>query len=179
MAVSDDQGTLWLITKERGRPAPGDVLTRIDPDGQVTGSYRPALPLKPLEWVDSLAPAVSGHSAGLLASLASGGKDQTFEGAFFLPPRTGRPWYARSYFRSRASVSNHDRSRQRAVPRGRRSRAVDAHRVGFERDDIVASLLFAGSRSSRRLSWKRGGDTRRLPGKKASATSIAEFVPVM
>lgn len=80
--TSDDNGSLWLITI----PGPGgDAITKINPDGQLIADYSPVLPLNLGEWVSYLAPAASGHSVGLLASLTSGGRDQTFEGAFFLP----------------------------------------------------------------------------------------------
>ena len=59
----------------------------IDSGGQLTANYDPQVPLKPTEWVDYLSPAASGRSIGLLASLVSGGQQQTFEGAFFVPVR--------------------------------------------------------------------------------------------
>ena len=84
VAVSDDSGTLWL-TSHAGPGKAEDLLTKIEPDGKLAGQYEPKLPLKIDEWVAYLSPAVSGHSVGLLGSLASGGQRQTFEGAFFVP----------------------------------------------------------------------------------------------
>ncbi len=82
--IADEAGTLWLIT----HAGPGKLersLTKISPGGQLLVNYNPVLPLNPFEWVGDLAPAASGRSIGLLASLVSGGRDQTFEGAFFMP----------------------------------------------------------------------------------------------
>jgi len=80
--VSDDEGTLWLVTSGRGTD---DALTRIHPDRTVAGTYLPTLPLDPFVWVNYLSPAVTGSKVGLLANLVSGGQQQTFEGAFFIP----------------------------------------------------------------------------------------------
>jgi hypothetical protein len=82
--IADDTGTLWLIT-HAGPGKPNRSLTKINPDGQLLANYNPVLPLNPFEWVADLSPAASGKSVGLLASLVSGGRDQTFEGAFFMP----------------------------------------------------------------------------------------------
>jgi hypothetical protein len=82
--IADDSGTLWLIT-HAGPGEPGESLTRINSDGQLIGAYQPILSLSPSERVASLAPAASDRGVGLLASIASGGRDQTFEGAFFVP----------------------------------------------------------------------------------------------
>jgi len=84
IGIADDSGTLWLIT-HAGPGKPEESLTRINPDGRLIGNYQPVLPLNPIEWVASLAPAAGERSVGLLASIASGGRDQTFEGAFFVP----------------------------------------------------------------------------------------------
>ncbi len=84
VGTADEHGTLWLITS--ASPGwQGNLLTKIDSEGKFIASYKPNLPLKPIEWVAYLSPAASGQSVGLLASLASGGKQQTFEGAFFVP----------------------------------------------------------------------------------------------
>src|SRR5579871_261934 len=83
---ADDAGTLWLIT-HAGPGKPEKFLIRIEPNGQFFGKYDPTMPLKPIEWVSYLSPATSGQSVGLLASIASGGQQQTFEGAFFIPIR--------------------------------------------------------------------------------------------
>jgi hypothetical protein len=82
--IADYSGTLWLIT-HAGPGKPEESLTRINPDGRLIDNYQPKLPLNPIERVASLAPAVSERSVGLLASIVSGGRDQTFEGAFFVP----------------------------------------------------------------------------------------------
>jgi hypothetical protein len=82
--AADDGGTLWLIT-HAGPGKPEKYVTRIDPEGNLTGTYDPHVPLRLTEWVSYLSPAASGRSSGLLASLTSGGHEQTFEGAFFLP----------------------------------------------------------------------------------------------
>jgi hypothetical protein len=82
--VSDDRGTLWLIT-HAGPGRPQESLTKIDPDGQLSANYTPTLPLRPIEGIAYLTPAQSGSSVALLASIASGGREQTFEGAFFAP----------------------------------------------------------------------------------------------
>jgi hypothetical protein len=82
--IADEGGTLWLIT-HAGPGKPEESLTKISADGQLIANYNPVLPLSPTEWVGSLAPAASEQSVGLLASLVSGGREQTFEGAFFLP----------------------------------------------------------------------------------------------
>jgi hypothetical protein len=82
--VADDSGNLWLIT-HAGPGRPEESLTRIDPDGQLRANYMPTLPLKPIEWIAYLTPATSGRRVALLASIASGGREQTFEGAFFAP----------------------------------------------------------------------------------------------
>jgi hypothetical protein len=81
--TSSEDGTLWLIV----RPSPGkpEELTRISPDGNVTGTFAPAVPLNPIQWVDYLSPATSGNRTGLLVNVVSGRKNQTQEGAFFLP----------------------------------------------------------------------------------------------
>ena len=84
VGAADESGALWLIT-HAGPGKPKEYVTRIDPEGNVTGNYEPQVPLNVAEWVSDLSPATSGHRAGLLASLASGGQQQTFEGAFFLP----------------------------------------------------------------------------------------------
>jgi hypothetical protein len=84
--TADESGTLWLITRA-GPGKPELFLTKIDPDGQLSGRYDPKIPLKAMEWIGSLSPAASGHSVGLLASLVSGERDLTFEGAFFVPAR--------------------------------------------------------------------------------------------
>ena len=84
VGAADESGALWLIT-HAGLGKPKEYVTRIDPEGNVTGNYEPQVPLNVAEWVSDLSPATSGHRAGLLASLASGGQQQTFEGAFFLP----------------------------------------------------------------------------------------------
>jgi hypothetical protein len=84
VGAAEDSGTLWLIT-HAGPGKPKEFLTRIDSRGQLTSSYDPQLPLKPVERVGYLSLATSGRSVGLLASLASGGQQQTFEGAFFAP----------------------------------------------------------------------------------------------
>jgi hypothetical protein len=81
---ADHSGALWLITRE-GRGKLQEFLAKIDPNGELVGKYDPHVPLKPIEWIAYLSPAASGNSIGLLASLASGGRDQTFEGAFFMP----------------------------------------------------------------------------------------------
>jgi hypothetical protein len=82
VGTSDDKGTLWLIT--RGSPGKlEEFLTKINPEGNLVASYEPKVPLRPIESVAYLAPAASGKNVGLLASLSSGGRDQTFEGAFF------------------------------------------------------------------------------------------------
>ncbi len=83
VGASDQEGTLWLIAS----PGPGkpEELTRIDPNGEVSGTFNPNLPLNPIQWVDYLSPATSGNTVGLLANLVSGGRDQTHEGAYFVP----------------------------------------------------------------------------------------------
>jgi len=83
VGAADDSATLWLMA----RAGPGkrqDLLLKIDADGELVGRYEPSVPLRPSEFIAYLSPAASGDSIGLLASLASGGRDQTFEGAFFL-----------------------------------------------------------------------------------------------
>jgi hypothetical protein len=80
---ADEDGELWLIT--RGRLITWGTITRIDSEGRLIGTFDPRFPLKPIEWVDYLSPAASGRSIGLLASLVSGGQQQIFEGAFFVP----------------------------------------------------------------------------------------------
>lgn len=105
--VSDGGGTLWLRVQEPHVFV--DFLLRVDAAGTVKDTLRPQLPLRPEERVAYLTPAVSGGEVGLLASLASGGKDETFEGAFFLtvspkgpaPPRAS-PAGGRSSRRSSA-----------------------------------------------------------------------------
>jgi hypothetical protein len=84
VGTADDAGTLWLIT-HAGPGKPEEFLIRIEPEGRLSGKFDPKLPLKPIEWVSYLSPATSGQRVGLLASIASGGQRQTFEGAFFLP----------------------------------------------------------------------------------------------
>ncbi len=82
--TADSNGALWLITYA----GPGkleNALTQISPAGDLIDNYRPTMPLKPGEWVSNLTPAANRQGVGLLASIASGGKDLTFEGAFFLP----------------------------------------------------------------------------------------------
>lgn len=87
VGTSDENGTLWLITG--GGPGKlDDSLTKIDANGRLIVKYTPTLPLKPVEWVNYLSPATSGHSVGLLANVVSGGQAQTDEGAFFLPVGT-------------------------------------------------------------------------------------------
>ena len=82
--VSDDSGTLWLMTHS-GPGKPEESLTKFDPDGHLIDNYKLTVPLNPFEWVASWAPAASKQNVGLLASLVSGGRDQIFEGAFYLP----------------------------------------------------------------------------------------------
>jgi hypothetical protein len=84
VGTADEAGTLWLIT-HAGPGKPEESLTKIGPDGRLSGKYDPIVPLKPIEWVGYWSVAASGHSVGLLASLVSGGRDETFEGAFFAP----------------------------------------------------------------------------------------------
>lgn len=81
--VSDDTGTLWL--KVHYPHTFKDFLVRIDASGTLVDTIRPQFPLRPIERVAYLSPAVSAGQVGLLASLASGGKDETFEGALFAP----------------------------------------------------------------------------------------------
>jgi hypothetical protein len=83
VGTADESGTLWLITRRSGPQ--DDLLTKIDSEGKFIESYNVTLPLKPIEWVSYLSPAVGGRRVGLLASLTSGGQQQTFEGAFFVP----------------------------------------------------------------------------------------------
>ena len=78
--VSDEVNALWLVPQA----GPG-ALIKIGADGQLAGTYYVHLPLRADEWIESLCPAVTGHNVGLLASLVSGGRLQTFEGAFFIP----------------------------------------------------------------------------------------------
>lgn len=82
VGAAEPGGALWLITHRR--PGIENELTRIDTNGELGPSYRPIFLLKPIEWISYLTPAVSGGRVGLLASVTNGGKDQTFEGAFFV-----------------------------------------------------------------------------------------------
>ena len=50
VGVADDGGTLWLIT-HAGPGKPKEYVTRIDPEGNVTGNYDPQVPLNLAEWV--------------------------------------------------------------------------------------------------------------------------------
>jgi hypothetical protein len=88
--VSDDNGTLWLMTHS-GPGKPEKFLTKINPDGQLLDNYKLTVPLGPFEWVASWAPATSKNNVGLLASLVSGGRDQIFEGAFYVPVGSDGP----------------------------------------------------------------------------------------
>jgi hypothetical protein len=87
VGAAAEDGTLWLIA-HAGPGKPQRFLVRIDPSGQSIKKDDPILPLKRFEWVAYLSPAACGHSVGLLASLSSGGRDQIFEGAFFVPAGT-------------------------------------------------------------------------------------------
>jgi hypothetical protein len=82
-ASADDAGTLWLITSV-GHGNPYESLTRIEPDGRVSGTYDPMIAIKPIEDLGHLTLATSGQNVGLLANITSGGRVQTVEGAFFL-----------------------------------------------------------------------------------------------
>ncbi|GEM_PF-6391691 len=82
VGVADDSGTLWLMA--RSAPLKRDLI-KIDSKGELVGRYETSVPLRSDEFISDLSPAASGDSVGLLASLASGGRAQTFEGAYFVP----------------------------------------------------------------------------------------------
>ena len=74
--AADDSGALWLIT--RSSPGKPEELTKIDPDGQLSASFEPRVPVRPMDRVDYMTPAASGG-------------DITDEGAFFIPMGQGGP----------------------------------------------------------------------------------------
>lgn len=82
VGTTEEDGTLWMIA---GKPVFEESLVKISFSGELLKAYpRPDPPTR-LEWISYLSPAVSGGKVGLLASLASGGQNQTFEGALFFP----------------------------------------------------------------------------------------------
>jgi hypothetical protein len=87
VGAATEGGALWLIA--RSGPGKNEELSKIDPEGQLSGTFSPRLPLNPIEWVDYLSPAASGDRVGLLANVISGGRYQTHEGAFFVPVEAG------------------------------------------------------------------------------------------
>jgi outer membrane protein assembly factor BamB len=84
LGATDDAGTLWLMTYA-GPGKPDEFLTRIEPDGTLSGRFDPIVPLGLDQWIDYLSIATSGDAVGLLANLVSGGREQISEGAFFIP----------------------------------------------------------------------------------------------
>ena len=87
MGAASEVGTLWLIA--RSGPGKDQELSKIDPEGQLSGWFNPTLPLNPIQWIDYLSPSASGNRVGLLANVISGGKVETHEGAFFVPVEAG------------------------------------------------------------------------------------------